>query len=108
MIYLASPYSHPDPSIREARFKAACGAAAAIIRSGQHVFSPIAHSHPIAAYGLPTDWSYWEKAARAHLKTSAEVVVLTLDGWQESLGVAAEVCIATELGIPVRYLPLEA
>ena len=109
MIYLASPYSHPNSAVREARFQAACRAAAELIRSGQQVYSPIAHSHPIAAYGLPTDWSYWEADARAHLKTSTEVVVLTLDGWQTSAGVTAELRIAGELGRPVRYLePPEA
>jgi len=104
VIYLASPYSHPDAAVREQRFQAACRAAAALIRAGHATFSPIAHSHPLVAFGLPTEWSYWERDARAHLKTSAEVVVLTLDGWQESVGVAAEVQIAAELGIPVRYL----
>jgi len=28
---------------------------------GQHVFSPITHSHPIAQVGhLPVEWDYWE------------------------------------------------
>ncbi len=55
MIYLASPYSHPDAVVREYRFRAACQAAASVMRSGQHVFSPIAHSHAIAEYGVATD-----------------------------------------------------
>jgi len=108
VIYLASPYSHPNPAVREQRFQSACRAAAALILVGQPVFSPIAHSHPLVAYGLPTDWSYWECSAKAHLKTSDEVVVLTLEGWKQSVGVAAEVRIAAELGIPVRYLSPEA
>ena len=32
------------------------------------------------------------------------MVVLMLDGWRESVGVAAEIRIAGELGKPVRYL----
>lgn len=104
MIYLASPYSHHDPAIREARFQSVCRAAAALIRAGHAVFSPIAHSHSIAAFGLPTDWAYWQAQMRHHLETSAEVVVLTLDGWQQSVGIAAEVAIAGELDKPVRFL----
>ncbi len=34
MIYLASPYSHPDPAVREQRFRAAGDTAAALIRAG--------------------------------------------------------------------------
>ena len=45
MIYLASPYSHPDPSVREQRFQNACRIAAELMRSGRIVYSPVAHSH---------------------------------------------------------------
>lgn len=106
MIYLASPYAHPDAAVREARFQDACRAAALLIRDGHPTFSPIAHSHPIAAYGLPTDWSFWERDAREHLETSAELVVLMLDGWRESVGVDAEIAIARDLGKPIRFLVL--
>lgn len=104
MIYLASPYSHPDPAVREARFQQVCRAAAALIRAGRPVFSPIAHSHPIAAYGLPTDWAFWESLLRNYLGRCDELVVLIMDGWRESVGVTAEITIATELGKPVSYL----
>ena len=67
MIYLASPYSHPDATVREARFQAACRATASLIRAGHEVFSPIAHSHPLAAFGLPTDWSFWESQAKWYI-----------------------------------------
>ena len=108
MIYLASPYSHPDPAIREERFRAACRAAAQLMRIGNIVFSPIVHSHPIALHGLPTDWRFWERHDREHLVRCDEVVVLMLNGWQESEGVHAEIRIAAELGKPVRYLEPES
>ena len=47
MIYLASPFSHPDAGVRQQRFEAACRAAAALIRQGKTVFAPIAHSYGI-------------------------------------------------------------
>ncbi len=108
MIYLASPYSHSEPSVHEQRFRAACVAAARLMRAGRVVFSPIAHGHSIAAYGLPTDWRFWERFDREQLARCDEVVVLTLDGWRESAGVQAEIRIAGELGKPVRYLEPEA
>ena len=104
MIYLASPYTHPDPAVREQRFEAACRAAAALTRAGHIVFSPVAHSHPIAQYGLPTDWGYWERTDRAFLERCDLLVVLMLDGWRESRGVAEEIGLAHGLGLPVRYL----
>ena len=107
MIYLASAYSHPDPAVREQRFRDACRAAARLMRAGHVVFSPIAHGHPIALHGLPTDWMFWEPFDRHHLERCDEVIVLTLDGWRESAGVQAEIRIATELGKPVRYLAPE-
>ena len=109
MIYLASPYTHLDPFIREQRFHEACRAAAAITRAGLVVFSPIAHSHPLVEYGLPTDWGFWQRFDRAYLERCDEVVVLMLDGWKESVGVQAEIRLARELGKPVRFVvPEEA
>lgn len=101
MIYLASPYSSPDPAVREARFEAACRQAAEMLRCGIPVFSPIAHTHPIAKYGLPLEWASWEKYDREFLGMCSEVWVLMLGGWKESKGVQAEIRIAEEMGKPV-------
>lgn len=106
MIYLASPYSHPDPSVRVARFHAACKAAADLMVKGHVVFSPIAHSHPIAMAGdLPLGWEYWEAFDRQMLSICSGVFVLQLPGWEESKGLKAELALAEEMGIPVVYLP---
>jgi nucleoside 2-deoxyribosyltransferase len=104
MIYLASPYSHSEAEVRDERFRDACRAAARLIAAGHVVFSPIVHGHPLVRHGLPTDWPFWERFDRNHLARCDEVVVLMLDGWRESVGVAAEIRIAAELGKPVRYL----
>ena len=104
MIYVASPYSSPDPTVRQQRFEAACRAAAELMRQGKTVFSPIAHSHALCAYGLPLDWRFWEQHDRHYLEACDEVVVLMLDGWRQSVGVQAEIAIARELGKPVTFL----
>jgi nucleoside 2-deoxyribosyltransferase len=106
VIYLASPYSHPDPIVRERRFREACLAAATLLRAGHAVFSPIAHSHPLVEHGLPTDWSFWERQDREHLARCDEVLVLMLEGWEASVGVREEIRIARELGKPVRFVDL--
>ena len=107
MMYLASPYSDPDPGVREARFRAACRAAAELMRAGHVVHCPVVHSHPLTAFGLPTDWSYWERCDREFLRRCDEVVVLTLDGWQGSVGVQAEIRLAAELAKPISFLDPE-
>jgi len=107
MIYLASPYSHPDPRVREHRFRAACQATASLLRDGHVIFSPIVHSHPLVAFGLPTVWSSWERIDRAYLERCDEVMVLMLDGWEASIGVQAEIGIARALGKPVRFVAPE-
>ncbi|GAB6188150.1 DUF1937 family protein [Thermopirellula anaerolimosa] len=104
MIYLASPYSHPDAAVRQERFEAACRAAAELIRQGHVVLSPIAHSHSIAQHGLPGDWDFWEQQDRRLLAACDELWVLKLDGWEQSRGVQAEIGIARAAGKPVRFL----
>jgi len=104
MIYMASPYSHPDPAVRQWRFDAACRAAARMMRSGMFIFAPIVHSHPLTLYGLPGDWGFWQRYDRAHLERCSEFMVLAIDGWRESKGVQAEMAIARELGVPVRII----
>ncbi len=101
MFYLASPYSHPDPAVREFRFREVCRTAAALLRSGIDVFSPVAHSHPIARFGVPTTWEFWQRVDHEYLQSCEGLVVLRLAGWEESVGVRAELELARRWGMPV-------
>jgi len=105
LVYLACPYSHPDPAVREARFHAVNRAAGEMMGRDMLVFSPISHSHPIAVdHGLPTDFAYWAAYNRATLSRCDRLVVLCLPGWRDSVGVRGELAIAHETGIPVEFL----
>ncbi len=104
MIYLASPYSHDDALVRETRFRMVCRVAARLMRHGEQVFSPIAHTHPIAEFGLPKGWEYWEEFDRWFIERCDEVVVLMIDGWKTSRGVRAEIILAKEFGKLIRYM----
>lgn len=104
MIYLASPYTHLDPTVRQSRFEAVCQATAALIRRGEIVYSPIVHGHPLCQYGLPGDWAFWQEYDLAFLKKCDRLFVLTLEGWKESVGVRAEIEAAQKLEKPVTYL----
>lgn len=102
LIYLASPYGH-DKSRRQLRYEAALQAEAAMMRNGLMVYSPIVHRHPGALRGLyPSGWDYWQRFDELILSRCDELWVLTLDGWRESIGVMAEIHIASALfSIPV-------
>lgn len=105
LAYLASPYSDPDPHVRERRFHAANLAAAKLMNLGEIVFSPISHSHPIAVdSGLLTDWEFWQEFDRAILPMCYKIYVMQSDGWDQSVGVQREIEIANEIGIPVEYI----
>lgn len=105
LTYLASPYSNSDIHTVLNRYDAAVDVAAELKDHGMIVYSPIAHTHVMATKrNLPTSWEYWEKDCRAFLEASERLIVLKLDGWEQSVGVAAEIRLAEEMGIPVSYM----
>jgi hypothetical protein len=107
LVYLASPYSDSDEVVVQERFELVSKKAAELMMDGMIVFSPIAHCHPMATYGvLPTHWAFWEKYDRAILSCCHKVIVLKLVGWEKSTGVQAEIKIALEMGLPVEYIDL--
>lgn len=107
LIYLASPYSHPDRVVRKWRYRMACHGTARLLEAGHLVYSPIVHSHPLTHYGLPTDWGYWKRLDEAMLQRCDELWVLLLDGWAASAGIQAEIQLAERRGMPRRYVRLE-
>ena len=104
-IYLASPYTSPDSKVREVRYLAACTVAAEIMKKGNLVFSPIAHSHVLAKkYQLPGHFDFWQNWCLSFLRHWAtHFCILDMPGWDESKGIAAEKLVAEELGLPVQF-----
>jgi len=105
LVYLASPYSDSDPEVMQERFEATCRAAGRLIEQGIPVFSPIAHSHHIAMQaGMDQRSEAWYAADSPLLAACTELVVLMLDGWEESTGVRHEIAAAKAAGKPVFYM----
>jgi nucleoside 2-deoxyribosyltransferase len=105
LIYLASPYSDPEPSVMTARHDVICRVAGILMSRGILVYSPIAHTHPIAVvHDLPRDWKFWQRFDERMIRASDEVMVCTMPGWNKSRGVAAELDIARALGKPVGFV----
>ena len=104
-VYLAVPYSHTDPAVRELRFLEVNKIAAKMMSKGILVFSPISHTHPIALAGdLPKGWEFWKNYDISFIEWADEIQVLMLDGWEESTGVTSEIEIAESMKKPVYYL----
>jgi len=102
--YLAVPYSHPDPEIRELRFQLANRIASILMQEGRFIYSPISHSHPIALYGLPKGWDFWQKYDIAFLHLCKKMIIVMLDGWEESVGIKNEIEIMQQMNKPIEYL----
>lgn len=108
MIYIASPYSHPDLEIMQLRFEQVRDWTCALIAStGLPLFSPISYCHDLCVkHDLPKDAKFWYEFNLAFISRSSEMIVLKLSGWDSSLGVAGEIKLAEELNIPVNYATL--
>ena len=108
LIYLAIPYTHPDPAVREARFELANAAAAALMAAGCLVFSPISHTHAMVKYGLPIEADFYRRFNEFYMSLSSRMIVLRADGWLASAGVQAEVAFMEAAGKPVEFVdPIE-
>lgn len=104
MIYLAGPYTSPDPDVRQRRFVEHCIAGAKLADLDRWpVFSPIAHGHALCEQGglVRLDHEFWMRQCLPFLRNSDALVVLTIDGWRESNGTQAEIAEAESCGIPV-------
>lgn len=107
VVYLAAPLSHPNPDILSLRQEAVKAYACRLITEGQIVFCPVAYSWELqerGAYGLKyADPESWYAFDLHFLRRSDAMVVLTLPGWEESVGGQLELKCAEQWGIPVRY-----
>jgi Domain of unknown function (DUF1937) len=104
--YLACPYSSDNPAEKVWRYEQATLAAAWLTaEQGLTVFSPITHSHSMHTVGYcGGDWEFWKKVDWDYLAVSKEVIVLLIEGWDKSVGIAAELKLARDAGMGVRYL----
>lgn len=108
---VAYTYKHRDKRISEMvqqfRYEAATKATGWLInKRGWNVFSPITHSHPLHVLcpDVRGDWDFWKAIDTQYLQISQRIVVLTLPGWQKSIGVTAEIEIANRFGLELCFI----
>lgn len=105
MIYLASPYSSPDPIIMKTRFLLAEQVTAQLMEEGHFIYSPIVHCHAMAErYALPKDFAFWRDYNIDMIRRADALYVLTITGWKESVGVTGEIGFAKHAGLEIKYV----
>ena len=106
MIYLASPYSDPDPEEMERRYLIVMEANAHYMRLNKPCYSSIVHCHMMAKkYHLPKEFEFWRQFDFHMIALAASVHVLFMDGaWKSSVGVNAEIEYARGQNKPVRLV----
>ena len=105
LIYLASPYTHDDERVEQQRYEDVSATCAWFARQGEHVYSPIAHWHPIAlAHTMPTHAHYYQDMDEAMIRACDEFFVLTIDGWTESIGVQSEMAYAQSINRVIQFV----
>lgn len=86
-LYLGSPYSHPDPEVREQRYQAVLAAMARIAGFKIPVYCPIAVWHPVSsAHSLPGDHEFWWVQDEAFVQSCTMAWFLKIPGLEESKG----------------------
>jgi hypothetical protein len=91
MLYIAQPYSHAYPPIREERYQNALFALNEFQKQGIIAYSPITHWHPADVKfnrGIPRE--YLMAHAKIMVGLCWGLVVLDLEGWMLSDGVYEE------------------
>lgn len=106
LTYLSSPYSDPDPAVRQRRFEEVCKAAHYLMtKCGEEVFCPIAHSHSIEQAGGKIETpQFWMRQDIAILRHCTELCLYLSEGWETSKGMDEERELARSLKIPIFHL----
>lgn len=105
MLYIACPYSHPDPEIREHRYRMSCMAAAKLFQAGIVAFNPLANSVPAVEFGgIDLAHSDWMAIDLPILRRCDELLILGLDDWTKSEGVKSEMFEALANAKPITLI----
>lgn len=103
--YLATPYSRYPGGIEKA-FADAASLAGRLFMLGIHVFSPIAHGHPLSVHGgvPPLNHNLWLEYDEKLMEVCDALIIAELDGWLDSEGIQYERDVFEAADKPVFYI----
>lgn len=104
LLYMGTPYSKYPGGI-EIAFRHAAKLAGDLIRNKITVYSPIAHTHPVATYGKinPLDHDMWLPFDAIMMEQSKALIVAKMTGWEESYGLKCEIEHFRKAKKPIIY-----
>ena len=105
LAYLATPYSKYPGGLDKA-FVDAARLAGLLLKTGVIVYSPIAHTHPIAVHSAldPLDHDIWLPFDEAMMARCSCLIVAMMDGWRDSRGIAHEIEVFKKAEKPIFHL----
>lgn len=111
LIYLASPYSHPEAHIEELRFNQITRLAAKYTVEFGHAFiCPITQSYQLVQHSdgaLKGSFDKWREIDLRFIQACDEVWVVKMLGWDKSIGVQEEIKFALANSKPVIFKEAE-
>lgn len=104
LIYIGTPYTKYPGGIEKA-FIDACKLTGSLLQKGLRVYSPIAHTHPVAIHADidPLDLDIWLPFDAAMMEKADAMLVALMPGWNTSVGVAHEMAAFKSAGKPIFY-----
>lgn len=105
LMYVAAPYSDPDPAIVKGRMAVFDEVVADLLRRQNYFpISPLLNHPIVAQHTVPGDWEFWQHYSRRLLGRSDILGIIQLPGWEKSAGVSGEREFARTLSLPVLCL----
>jgi len=104
--YLATPYSRYADGMEAAFEHAAALVGRLLSERSWPVYSPIAHTHPVAKFGKldPLDHGIWLPFDELMMWRCDYCLVAEMAGWEKSYGIGHEIEWFAVRGKPVIYL----
>src|SRR4051812_25126752 len=111
LYYLGQPYYHDNPIIVHRRYELGLMATIELMNEGWHIYSPILHNHNVILNGGPQSsveaWKkekcLWYEYDLNVLERCDGLIVLKLEGWEGSVGLATEIAKTRELRGNIFY-----
>ena len=101
MIYIAAPYTSPDPAVIGHRMHVVESLIALLMHHGIHAITPLSAHHILdKGFDLGTDFEFWDNYCKDLLIRCDSMIVIDMLGWMVSRGVSAEIDYCIENKIP--------